>query len=59
MTLVQAEKNVKKRAKKYFFSQGLDFRGVVCGCHAQHGESWLFPPLADAFERMQMLPDHR
>jgi hypothetical protein len=59
LTLVQTEKNVKKRAKKYVFSQGLDFRGVVSGCHAQHGQSWLFPPLADAFERMQTLPDPR
>ncbi len=50
---------MKKRAKKYMFSLGLDFRGVVSGCHAQHGECWLFPPLVDAFERMQTLPDSR
>ena len=56
---LQVESSVKKRAKKYMFSLGLDFRGVVSGCHAQHGECWLFPPLVAAFEGMQKLPDSR
>jgi len=57
MRSVQVESNVKKRAKKYAFSIGLDFRGVVSGCHAQHGECWLFPPLVAVFEQMQSRPD--
>lgn len=47
---VHISKNVKKRSKKFTLTCNQSFRNVVQGCHDQHGISWLYPPIVDAFE---------
>ncbi|GFH53357.1 leu phe-trna protein transferase [Chaetoceros tenuissimus] len=47
---VHISKNVKKRSKKFTLTCNQSFRKVVQGCHDQHGISWLYPPIVDAFE---------
>ncbi len=61
-------KNVrKKKSKKFFLTVNTDFDGVVQGCHEQHGISWLYPPIVEAFKQIHdmtkknnsMSPTHR
>lgn len=47
---VHISKNVKKRSKKFTLTCNQSFRNVVQGCHDQHGISWLYPPIVNAFE---------
>lgn len=42
-------KSVKKKCKRWSISINKKFEEVVKGCHAQHGISWLYPPIVKAF----------
>lgn len=45
-------KKVRKRAHKYTMTVDNAFDEVMAGCLEQHGVSWLYPPLRDAFAKL-------
>jgi Leu/Phe-tRNA-protein transferase len=50
-------KSTRKKASKFTLTFNEAFRQVVQGCHDQHEQCWLYPPLVEAFERIQQ--DHQ
>lgn len=42
-------KSTRKKAARYSLSINACFDDVVAGVHQQHGENWLYPPLAAVF----------
>lgn len=46
---VRIIRSARKQARKYTFTVNRAFEQVVQGCHKQHGVSWLWPPVVDAF----------
>ena len=42
-------KSTKKKCKRWNITINQEFDQVVKGCHSQHGESWLHPPIVKAF----------
>uniref|UniRef100_K3X1Z7 Leucyl/phenylalanyl-tRNA--protein transferase n=1 Tax=Globisporangium ultimum (strain ATCC 200006 / CBS 805.95 / DAOM BR144) TaxID=431595 RepID=K3X1Z7_GLOUD len=51
-------KSVKKRGKKYKLALNQAFDAVVKGCHAQHGISWLYPPIVEGFRKLFEAGEH-
>ena len=49
---VHTSKSTRKKSKRYTFTINQSFESVVTGCHNQHGISWLFPPIVQAFRAM-------
>jgi Leu/Phe-tRNA-protein transferase len=49
-TNLYVAKSTRKRARRCRLTVDRCFRRVVAGCHRQHGEGWLWPPLIRAFE---------
>jgi|GEM_PF-1044229 len=45
-------RNVKKKAKKYRMTVDTAFDACLENINAQHDDSWLYPPLVDAFSHM-------
>ncbi|KAF0697343.1 Aste57867_11969 [Aphanomyces stellatus] len=45
-------KQIRKKAKGYRLTVNGAFDDVVRGCHVQHGEAWLYPPVVAAFRAM-------
>ncbi|KAF0683688.1 Aste57867_24250 [Aphanomyces stellatus] len=45
-------KQILKKAKMYRLTINQAFDQVVHGCHVQHGEAWLYPPVVEAFRAM-------
>jgi len=46
---IHVDRGARKRSKKYRISVDQAFPDVVTGCIEQHGESWLWPPIREAF----------
>jgi len=46
---IHVDRGARKRSRRYRLAVDSDFQGVVQGCIEQHGESWLWPPMRDAF----------
>eukprot|EP00906_Rhabdomonas_costata_P002668 RCo004159 len=46
---LHVEHGARKAAKNFEITIDSDFEGVVKGCHAQHGQNWLYPPIVEAF----------
>ena len=47
---VHTSKSTKKKAKKFDITVNQDFHAVIRGCHNQHGVSWLYPQIVQAFD---------
>ncbi|KAG9410482.1 hypothetical protein AC1031_018521 [Aphanomyces cochlioides] len=45
-------KQIRKKAKGYRLTINQAFDQVVAGCHEQHGEEWLYPPVVQAFREL-------
>ncbi|ETW02965.1 hypothetical protein H310_05406 [Aphanomyces invadans] len=45
-------KQVRKKSKGFHLTFNTAFDSVVAGCHAQHGQAWLYPPVVTAFRAM-------
>jgi Leu/Phe-tRNA-protein transferase len=43
-------KSTRKKSSKFTITLNTAFRDVVNGCHEQHSNCWLEPPLVEAFE---------
>jgi Leu/Phe-tRNA-protein transferase len=41
-------RTVLRAGRRYRLSVDCEFEAVIAGCHAQHGESWLYPPIVAA-----------
>ena len=49
---VHISKSIKKNAKRFNLTINKDFEAVVKGCHDQHGDGWLYPPIVQAFKKI-------
>ena len=49
---VHTPRSTRKKSKRYCLTINQSFTEVIRGCHDQHGISWLFPPIVQAFESM-------
>ena len=47
-------RTVRKRSKRFDVTCDTCFERVVEGCLRQHGESWLLPPIVEAFRRIHL-----
>ncbi|KAF0683689.1 Aste57867_24251 [Aphanomyces stellatus] len=45
-------KQIRKKAKGFRLTVNEAFDDVVAGCHKQHGQAWLYPPVVEAFRAM-------
>jgi len=50
-------KSTRKKAKGFTLRINTSFDKVVEGCHNQHGEAWLYPPVVTAFKEITSKPD--
>lgn len=49
---VKVPKSLEKKSKKFTISIDKAFDGVIDGIHAQHGLNWFYPPLVEAFKKI-------
>ena len=52
---LKVPKRIRSLALPFTFSVNKDFEGVIKGCHRQHGQSWLYPPLVDVLREIHKL----
>lgn len=46
---LHTSKSIRKKSKRFCLSVNTYLEGVIQGCHAQHDNCWLLPPLVAAF----------
>ena len=44
---LHVQRNVRKRAKRFWVSVDTCFPDVLRACQKQHGENWLYPPIGN------------
>ena len=49
---LRVPKRIRSLAQPFTFSVDRDFEGVIKGCHQQHGQSWLYPPLVSVLRNI-------
>ena len=45
LNALHVSKTARKQSRKWKLTVNHAFQDVVSGCHAQHGEAWLYPPM--------------
>lgn len=54
---LHVSRSVRRQAARYRLTVNEAMEAVVAGCHRQHGESWLYPPMVAALTALHHRPE--
>lgn len=55
---VKVTRQARKKSSRYTITTNQAYEQVVAGCLEQHGESWLYPPIIAAFDKLHGVVVH-